>query len=156
MRNLKYFVTALSIALFPILLVAQQHPCDLQFRECSFDPPEPTMPISIPCGAQDTYLIDGPYQEDVYACRGFDEECPGEGPCNIQTKSQAFVYFLDCPETGSSTFCVKKGTSPGAEVPTGTTCQGEFCDNGLDPVPDDLVPANNDANASQWKPWPRR
>ncbi len=153
MIRLKTIIVALSCAALPVLLMAQQYTCVDSYRECTFDPPEPNEPISVPCGTQGVYAVDGPHLEYIYYCRGYDIECPGEGPCNIFTKAQASVYFLTCSETDETTYCIKKGTSPGTESPTGTTCNGEDCDNGHDPIPNDLIGANSDLNASHTHAW---
>ncbi len=155
MKSLNSLLLLLSIVTLPILLYAQQPSCHESFRECTFDPPGGN-PISIPCGAQDTYEITGPQQMYMYACRAGDANCNGELPCNVITRSSVSVFLLTCPETGQTTYCVRKGTSPSNETLTSTTCTGEECDNGYPPRPGNLIPANNDANASQWKPWPRR
>ncbi len=156
MKRLKKLIVALSCAILPVLLMAQETPCVESYRECSFDPPEPNEPISIPCGTQGIYAVDGPIWTEFYACRGYDVECPGEGPCNIMTRTEAYLYYLTCSETEETTFCIKKGSSLGTESPTGTTCTGEFCDNGHEPIPDELISENTNPTASAWKIWIRR
>ena len=155
MKTLKTLAFAISLATLPLLLYAQQPSCALEFRECTFDPPGGN-PISIPCAAQVDYVIDGPQDQPVYACRGTDVNCNGELPCNMWTRSNASIFYLYCPETDEQTFCIRKGTGPDPDELTSTTCTGEACDNGQPSKPNSLIPANNDANASQWKPWPRR
>jgi|GEM_PF-2419944 len=151
--------TVMFVSLWPILVLAQGTGpgCDESYRECVGDfSTYPSVP-QIPCSGNFNYDISGPVNGYLYACRGHLSDCPGaDGDCNVIYRYDVLAYTLYCSGTDETTFCLQPGTGLTNETATDTACNRQPCDtNGVD-YPDDVIPPNQDPNASFDVPWPRR